>query len=64
MPVSVVGDRLCQDGSALSKASEVLASNGISVTMGTSSSLALTFAVQVSKHKDAVKALHERLIKA
>src|SRR5690606_26058380 len=60
VPVSVVGDRLSQDGAALYEVFDCLAHSHISVTMGAASALAVTVAVPAQKADDAVQALHER----
>jgi aspartate kinase len=61
VPVSVVGHRLTQDGSVISKILSILDQNSISVTMGQANSLAVTLVVARHHAKDAVLALHEGL---
>ncbi len=62
VPVSVVGDRFTQDGSALQRVVEVLAGVGVDVASGSCSALAMTVAVPRSREADAVAALHEALV--
>lgn len=62
VPVSVVGDRFAQDGSALARVLETLAACGVEASCGNASSLAITVAVQKSKAADAVRGLHEALV--
>ncbi len=64
IPVSVVGDRFSQDGSALLGVLETLASAGIDATCGNASSLAITLAVPASKAEDAVRALHKKFVES
>lgn len=64
VPVSVVGERFSQDGSALNEIFEVLAQQGITVEMGVASSLAITVAVPREKSNDAVKALHQAFLQS
>lgn len=63
IPLSIVGDRLVQDGAALSKVMTILGRCGISVVAGSASSLAMTVGVPESHAEEAVQALHEHLIK-
>lgn len=60
LPVSVVGDRLTQDGLALSEIHDTLGKEHIAVAAGAASPLALTFYVAAHRAQDAVKALHDR----
>jgi len=60
VPLSVIGDRFSQDGAALSRVIETLAQCHISVTMGSTSALALTVAVPMTHADDGVKAIHAR----
>ncbi len=60
LPVSVVGDRLTQDGYALCEIHDVFAKEQIEAQSGTASPLALTFFVPAHRAHDAVRALHER----
>lgn len=62
VPVSVVGDRFAQDGSALARVLETLAASGVEASCGNASSLAITVAVQKSKAADAVRGLHDALV--
>jgi aspartokinase len=62
VPLTVVGRRFSQDGSAIQQVIETLARNHISVTMGTASSLAVTVAVPATHADDGVRALHKELI--
>lgn len=64
VPVSVVGDRFSQDGTALHQVVETLARSHISVTIGAASALAITVAVGVPQADDAVRALHQEFISA
>jgi aspartate kinase len=62
VPVSVVGDRFSQDGTALYQVIETLARSHISVTIGSASALAVTVAVGVQHADDAVRALHREFL--
>ncbi len=62
VPVSVVGDRFSQDGTALQQVCEVLASAGIDVGTGSGSALAITLAVPRNRADEAVSALHSALV--
>ena len=62
VPVSVVGDRFSQDGSALQSVIEALASAGVEATTGNASSLAITLAVPRTRADEAVQALHRIFI--
>lgn len=64
IPLSVVGDRFSQDGSALLGVLETLASSGIDATCGNASSLAITLAVPTAKAEDAVRALHKKFVES
>ena len=61
-PVSIVGDRFSQDGSALQQVFEVLVSAGVSFGAGSASALAITVAVPQVRMSEAVLALHEALV--
>jgi aspartate kinase len=58
VPVSVVGDRLSQDGAALQQVCETLAGAGIDVGTGSGSAIAITVAVPRARVDEAVSALH------
>ncbi len=60
LPVSVIGDRLTQDGLALSEIHDTLGKEHIEVIAGSASPLSLTFFVPAHRAQDAVKALHDR----
>ncbi len=60
VPLAVVGDRLTQDGSALSEIYDVLAKEHVEARAGFASPLALTFVVPAHRAKDVVRALHAR----
>lgn len=62
VPVSIVGNRLTQDGKILAKVFEILDQNGISVTMGQASSLVITLAILKVKAPEVVGLLHQALI--
>ncbi len=62
VPVSVVGDRFSQDGTALQEVVDALARDHILVTIGAASALAITVCVPRNKADDAVKLLHERFL--
>jgi aspartate kinase len=64
VPLSVVGDRFCQDGMALAEVMEVLASENIQVTVGNSSALAMTVGVPASKVQDGVRVLHSKFVES
>jgi aspartate kinase len=61
-PLSVVGDRFSQDGSALSEVVETLAQSQISVTMGSAGTLAITVGVPLSRADEGVRALHGKFL--
>lgn len=61
-PVSVIGHRFAQDGSALAEILDVLAKEHIQVTEGTASSLTLTLAVPTNRADDAVQAIHDHFL--
>ncbi len=58
VPLSVIGDRFAQDGSALQEVIEKLSENHILVTQGSASSLVITVAVARTHAEDGVRALH------
>ncbi len=62
VPVSIVGNRLTQDGRILATTFEILDRNGISVTMGQASSLVITLAVPKLKAPEVVGLLHHAFI--
>lgn len=62
VPVSLVGERFSQDGSALAAIFDTLARENIAASHVSASALALTLAVPRSRAEDAVRALHERMI--
>jgi aspartokinase len=62
VPLTVVGRRFAQDGTAIQKVIETLARNHISVTMGSASSLAITVAVSATHADDGVRALHQEFL--
>jgi aspartate kinase len=62
VPISVVGDRFSQDGTALQQVLEALASAGVEATAGHASSLAITVAVPVARAQEAVQHLHQVFI--
>jgi aspartate kinase len=62
VPLSVVGDRFSQDGSALQQVVETLARHDIHVTLGVASSLAITVAVPKSRAVESVQALHAEFL--
>ena len=62
VPVSVIGDRFSQDGKAALRVLEVLAGQQISVTIGSSSALAMTVAVPENRADEAVQALHQEFL--
>ena len=62
VPLSVVGDRLTQDGAALAQLLETLAQSGTSVTMGSASALGMTVAIPRTHADDCVRALHQRFL--
>lgn len=62
IPLSIVGDRFSQDGSALYEALEVLSREKIEVKTGSSSALALTLAVPADRANEGVKALHREFL--
>lgn len=63
IPLSIVGQRLTQDGSILASVFEILDQMSISVTMGQASSLAITVAVPKARAKEIVQKLHDQLVK-
>jgi aspartokinase len=64
IPLSVIGDRFSQDGTALQRILEVLAGANISVTLGSASALAMTVGVARSRAQEGVQVLHRELLKA
>lgn len=58
IPVSAVGDRFTQDGSALGEMMDHLSKNEILIKLGVASPISITFAIESHKAKDAVAALH------
>lgn len=62
VPLSLVGDRLAQDGAALSRVSDALSRAGVSVSLGSASTLSLTVAVPKTHAEDAVRELHARFL--
>ena len=63
VPLSIVGDRFGQDGSALSQVFEILIREGITVTQGSGSSVSLTVGVPATHADDGVRALHAHFLK-
>jgi len=63
VPLSVIGYRFSQDGTALQKLIEILAQNHILVTIGSASALAITLAVSQQHADDGVRALHRELFR-
>ncbi|MGK5086276.1 aspartate kinase [Bdellovibrionota bacterium FG-2] len=61
-PVSVIGDRFSQDGTALSRVLDTLARAQISVSHATSSALGMTVAISESHVNDAVLVLHREFL--
>jgi aspartokinase len=64
IPVSVVGHRFSQDGSALAEVMDALSAAHINVTVGSASALAITVAALETHADDAVKTLHDKFLKA
>ena len=64
VPLSVVGDRFGQDGAALSQVFEVLAKEGITVSLGSGSTVSLTVSIPATHADDGVRALHARFLNA
>ncbi len=62
VPLSVVGDRFAQDGSALSQVFDQLARQGVNATLGCASTLSMTVAVPATHADDAVRALHQHFL--
>jgi aspartate kinase len=62
VPLTVVGRRFAQDGTAIQRVIETLARNQITVTMGSASSLAITVAVSANHADDGVRALHQEFL--
>jgi aspartate kinase len=62
VPVSVVGDRLSQDGAALYQIGDALAKAGVSVSFGSASALSFTVAVPKTHIKEAIQALHDKFL--
>ncbi len=59
-PVSVVGERFAQDGTALHEVVDALAQSGVSVTIGLASALSITVAVPRTYVGEAIRGLHAR----
>lgn len=62
IPLSVVGNRFSQDGTALQEVMDTLAQAGISVTMGVAGALAITVAVPATHRDEGLQALHRRFL--
>lgn len=62
IPLSIIGDRFSQDGTALFQALEVLGREKIDVKLGSSSALALTLAVAKDQADAGVKVLHKEFL--
>lgn len=62
VPVSVVGDRFSQDGTALQQVCEALGTAGIDAGTGSASALAITVAVPLARADEAVSILHAALV--
>ncbi len=64
VPVSLVGHRLSQDARMLARVAETLASAGASARIGSSSALAVTFAVSENRLDEVVQALHGAVVES
>lgn len=62
VPLSVIGNRFSQDGQALLEITEILASKGIFIKMGTASSLVITVGVPLVRAEEGVKILHQHFL--
>jgi aspartokinase len=62
VPLSVVGNRFSQDGTALAQVVEVLARENIQISLGTASSLAITVGVSEHQVDEGVKALYSEFL--
>ncbi len=64
VPLSVIGHRFAEDGTALFRVLEILAENHIPVVYGAASGLAITVGIPVQKIKEGVKILHQEFVQA
>ena len=62
VPLSVVGDRFSQDGTALCQVIEILAAENIQVTIGNASALSMTVGVPFSQVEDGIRVLHSKFL--
>jgi aspartate kinase len=63
VPLSVIGHRFMEDGTALFQVLEKMSENHISVLYGTGTGLVITVGVPVQKVKEGVKILHQEFVK-
>ena len=61
-PLSVIGERFSQDGTAMFQILEALAENQIFATVGTASAFSITLGVPLSQIEEGVQVLHRKLI--
>ena len=62
VPLSVIGNRFSQDGTALSQIIDVLAKENIQVTFGSASALAITVGISAHHVDEGVKILHSAFL--
>lgn len=62
VPLSVIGDRFSQDGTALHDVISVLGRENIEVTLGSASALAITVGVPLNRADEGVRALHSEFM--
>jgi aspartate kinase len=62
IPLSIVGDRFSQDGLALHQVIDILAREGIIVTLGLASTLTITVGILLDQAEQGVKALHSEFL--
>jgi aspartate kinase len=64
VPLSVIGHRFSEDGTALFQVLEKMSENQISVLYGTATGLVITVGVPLQKVKEGVKILHQEFVKS
>jgi aspartate kinase len=62
VPLSIVGNRFSQDGTALCEVMDLLATQGIHVLVGNAGALAMTVGVPLSKIEEGVSLLHAQYL--
>lgn len=62
VPLSIVGDRFAQDGTALARVFDVLTQEHIQVAMGSAGALAITVAIPATHVAEGTQALHRAFL--